>query len=234
MGRRLTRIKTFLSEPVDLASGNAEREMGPAAYEVRHLAQSVKAILQMGIGITTVVVVTVQLSTHWLLRNPRGPMITLVFKSVALGLSVAAAIELAYTLFTPGPDEAIDPLLLGLSSATLFFVADPSQGSLTLSRAVVISLLVLAIAGLFALRHFSSRSTEDHRRVSQALEDESRSSTTNLPCFPTSLTLSHRALFLSNKSYIGIRPSVCTRQRPGMEGHLLEASTQDLDLIPTV
>ena len=154
MGRRLMGMKSFLAEPVDLASGKNGPDMGPAAYKVRHLAESVKAILQMGIGTATVVVLTLQLATHWPLRHSREPVISLVFKSVALGLGLAAAIELAYTLFTPGPDEAIDPLLLGLSSATLFFVPDPGQGSLTLGRAVVVSLLVLAIAGLFALRHF--------------------------------------------------------------------------------
>lgn len=35
-----------------------------------------------------------------------------VIAVIATALAVAAALELAYTLFTPGPDEAIDPLML--------------------------------------------------------------------------------------------------------------------------
>ena len=41
-------------------------------------------------------------------------------------LAAAAAVELVYTLFTKGPDEALDPLMLGLSAAALLSLGSVS------------------------------------------------------------------------------------------------------------
>src|SRR5947208_1370107 len=42
---------------------------------------------------------------------------------VGAALVVAAGLELAYSLFTEGPDEAIEPLLLAMSAAILLQLA---------------------------------------------------------------------------------------------------------------
>lgn len=42
---------------------------------------------------------------------------------VAYGLSIAAGIELAYMLFTPGPDETVEPLIMGVSSTLLLLIS---------------------------------------------------------------------------------------------------------------
>ena len=47
----------------------------------------------------------------------------LILGGTGVGLAAAAALELAYTLFTPGPDEALDPLMLGLSATILLKLA---------------------------------------------------------------------------------------------------------------
>jgi hypothetical protein len=41
---------------------------------------------------------------------------------ITAALSAAGAVELAYTLYTPGPDEALDPLMLGLSAGILLVI----------------------------------------------------------------------------------------------------------------
>jgi hypothetical protein len=67
------------------------------------------------------------------------------------GLAVAAAIELAYTLFTKGPDEAVDPLILGISAFGLIEVSreDTHLNLVTGGGAL---LLTLAILTLFMVR----------------------------------------------------------------------------------
>jgi hypothetical protein len=62
---------------------------------------------------------------------------------------VSAGIELAYMLFTPGPDEAVEPLILGLASAALLTA---SKDSLGVPDAAVIGIACLAMALLFYVR----------------------------------------------------------------------------------
>jgi hypothetical protein len=47
------------------------------------------------------------------------PPINGAIRLVGDALAVAAVVELCYALFTPGPDEALDPLMLGLAAALL-------------------------------------------------------------------------------------------------------------------
>lgn len=64
------------------------------------------------------------------------------FGYIAKALAVSAGIELAYMLFTDGPDEAIEPLLLGITSAAFFTLADDEKGSWVLGI-YALSILVL-------------------------------------------------------------------------------------------
>jgi hypothetical protein len=74
-----------------------------------------------------------------------------IVSAIAYALAVAAAIELAYTLFTPGPDEALDPLMLGLSSALLLLVT--KGGSSPVARFSGVLIGVAALGALFFIRH---------------------------------------------------------------------------------
>jgi hypothetical protein len=76
---------------------------------------------------------------------------TVIVSAIAYALAVAAAIELAYTLFTPGPDEALDPLMLGLSSALLVLVT--REGSSPVARFSGVLIGVAALGALFFIRH---------------------------------------------------------------------------------
>jgi hypothetical protein len=65
-------------------------------------------------------------------------------------LAFSAAIDLAYMLLTPGPDEAIEPLILGLASAILFSISKIEKPDITL--ALEIGLYVLILAVLFIMK----------------------------------------------------------------------------------
>lgn len=84
-----------------------------------HLA---KVALQMLAGIAIAV------QTFAIVVDRRSPLASdaekhQVLTSVAAWLAVAAAFELAYTLFTDGPDEAVNPVLLAVAAATVFVLA---------------------------------------------------------------------------------------------------------------
>jgi ABC-type uncharacterized transport system permease subunit len=88
---------------------------------------------------------------------------TLILNGISIGLAAAAALELAYTLFTPGPDEALDPLMLALS-ATLLLKLTQLSSSVSMGEAVALLLLGLLLAILFATRlMLAERDEEDER-----------------------------------------------------------------------
>ena len=64
-------------------------------------------------------------------------------------LIYSAGVELAYMLFTPGPDEAIEPVLLGLASSVLIIISDET---VNWKDALVAPLLCLAIGFLFFIK----------------------------------------------------------------------------------
>ena len=71
---------------------------------------------------------------------------------ISVSLAVAASLELAYTLFTPGPDEAIDPLILGISAIFLYLAS--TQTDLTWAGGVSV-ILAITLGVLFAVRQHS-------------------------------------------------------------------------------
>jgi hypothetical protein len=77
---------------------------------------------------------------------------------VGLGLAIAAAIELAFTLFTDGPDEALDPLMLALSAAIILQLAKIEH--FEWQSAVAVALNVGALAGVFAVKRFLARDVD--------------------------------------------------------------------------
>lgn len=103
-----------------------------------------KGCIQMGIGVILVGVIIVQ---AW--RRQAN-----ILEPVAIVLSFSAAVDLAYALFTTGPDEAIDPVIIAVAAAILFSVSTVDINHLIeLSRAGAIAILVLVLGGLFVVRH---------------------------------------------------------------------------------
>ena len=121
-------------------------------------AAILKASLQMLVGVIAVSVVGWQ----YLFFSVKDPT-TLILNGISIGLAAAAALELAYTLFTPGPDEALDPLMLALS-ATLLLKLTQLSSSVSTGQAVALLLLGLLLAALFATRlMLAERDEEDER-----------------------------------------------------------------------
>jgi len=102
----------------------------------------------MAIGVATVATIAVLV---WIPSFRGIGVAELALRVLAIGLALAAVVELTYSLFTTGPDEALNPLILGLSSFVLVKISAP-KAALTMSNAGAIALLVLALGALFALR----------------------------------------------------------------------------------
>jgi hypothetical protein len=124
---------------------------GQCVYEsVQPRAEGVKAILQITIGICSLLILLIQLCIHITDKPSHAADRALIIIGVALAFS--AAVELAYTFFTDGPDEVLDPLLLGISSFMLISISVNSARLNTI--AIPILLLALAILALFIARRF--------------------------------------------------------------------------------
>lgn len=135
-----------------------------------------KAIVQMAVGLGTVITIAVLV---WFPSLRGGGVAELALRVAAGGLALAAVVELTYTLFTEGPDEAIDPLILGLSSFVLLKISDPKT-DLTLSNAGTIALLVLALGVLFLIRdRFIEKPKRDKAKV--AADSSHRDAPARLP-----------------------------------------------------
>jgi hypothetical protein len=123
---------------------------------VQPKAQAVKAAIQVLIGLAAIALLIYQLSTHF--HEKIDATADLTLKTIGVALAFSAAVELAYTFFTDGPDEALDPLILGISSFTLIMVSesrwiDDSNINLDV-LAIPVLLLALSIFILFLTKKY--------------------------------------------------------------------------------
>jgi hypothetical protein len=111
-----------------------------------------KATLQMLISIIAIGFLLVRLVGHSL-STPED-----IFALISYALAAAAVVELAYALFTPGPDEALDPITLGLSALLLLQFARVEE--FDYKEAIAALLYVLALGLLFGIRQWWSKADE--------------------------------------------------------------------------
>jgi hypothetical protein len=114
-----------------------------------------KALAQMAIGLAAVVVLLVRLIMAWVAGSDVNQLQAEIFGVIGVALALAAAVELAYTLYTHGPDEALNPVMLALSAALIL-----QLGHVELFQwpeGVAALLYVSALAGLFAVRNYLSK-----------------------------------------------------------------------------
>jgi hypothetical protein len=125
----------------------------------RPIAERIKIALQfsVGFGLTCLLVAKVIYSLVpslkaplWLRVDELRSIPTL--ELVAIALEYSAGIELAYTLFTEGPDEAVEPVIMGLAAAMLLGFS--KLGSIDVLAGCGAIAFVLALAGLFLIRHY--------------------------------------------------------------------------------
>ena len=68
--------------------------------------------------------------------------------------TVSTGVDLAYMLFTPGPDEALDPVMTGLAAAILLGVGQLDFSKIQVGQGVALFLAAGSLAGLFATKKY--------------------------------------------------------------------------------
>ncbi|WP_075604098.1 putative phage abortive infection protein [Saccharicrinis aurantiacus] len=71
-----------------------------------------------------------------------------ILQMVSIGLAAATAVELGYMLFTPGPDEAVQPVMMGIASFVLYSLS-LGINELTGIQLIGMALLIATIPLLF-------------------------------------------------------------------------------------
>jgi hypothetical protein len=133
---------------------------GPDLYHAAEKpAEAVKGYLQMLLGIVIAVVVAYSLIFRWS-ALPLSGIADRALTLVGGALAISAVVELAFTFFTPGPDEALDPLILGVSSFALINISMDTT-KLDLSHMIPLALLALTLALLFLARRFLLESAKN-------------------------------------------------------------------------
>ncbi len=121
------------------------------------VAKTIKISIQMIIGFLLVLLLTSKFSFNVFQCGYPSYLTYLksvhslpVLEIVSAALVYSTGIELAYMLFTPGPDEAIEPLITGTAAAYLYLVSKNSR--LDLETIASMLLFVVVIAALFFVK----------------------------------------------------------------------------------
>jgi uncharacterized membrane protein len=149
-------------------SGNARTEEDGYPPDVQRMARKIKAVLQMAIGLYALGWLAWAFYLSSRIQNcapPSNavpavsqqlcyfiPSASIIFQVIADALAAATAVQLVFTLFTPGPDEALDPALLALAAALLLQLGKVEKFNLEEGAAIVLYSVALGI--LFLVRIF--------------------------------------------------------------------------------
>ena len=91
------------------------------------------------------------------------PPAKVAFQVIADALAAATVVQLAYTLFTPGPDEALDPVLLAIATTMLYQLGTVT--SFHWQDGLAVLLYGATLAGLFVIRVFIAPDEEKPPRL---------------------------------------------------------------------
>jgi hypothetical protein len=131
------------------------------------VAKTIKTALQMLIGIAAVCII----GWHFIAGSASDPepAIPQLLDGIGIALAAAAVIELAYTLFTKGPDEALDPLMLAIAATLIIQVGkypEEKRPNTEVANAGDLLLLGILLAVLFLVRlMLSERHHGDEPRI---------------------------------------------------------------------
>ena len=148
-------------------------------------AEVLKTILQLLIG--TYIFTSLLLKGFWFLfpDSAPGPSAWVFFacicklstlKIISEAMLASAAVELGYMLFTRGPDEAIDPLIIATTGSALLVLSVTQEeplGSAYFEDAIVVLLFVAALLCLFYLRYKCRKWFPDEMGNEKASQNES-------------------------------------------------------------
>jgi hypothetical protein len=115
-------------------------------------ARFLKSLIQMVIGIATLIAMAVQLIRAWSDGRTIVESHEQILELMGLALVLAAAVQLVYCLFVPGPGYALDPLALGVAAALLFQLADVR--AFDARQGLAAALYVTALGGLLTFRSY--------------------------------------------------------------------------------
>lgn len=127
----------------------------PPYRSMAPVARYFKSVLQMIIGFVAALVVLFQLVEGLRKGYEFDRVQEETLGAIGLALALAAAVELAYTLFTHGPDEALDPVMLALASVLILQLGKVAEFQWT--QAVAAALYVAALSALFVVKEYFSR-----------------------------------------------------------------------------
>jgi len=114
-------------------------------------ARLLKAAVQMLIGTFAVFLLGAKMwhgRSGWI---PHFPGIDDGLELIGEALAAATVVELAYTLFTDGPDEVLDPLMLGIT-AFLIIELGKSYTRITWTTGIGLLLSAISLGLLFVIR----------------------------------------------------------------------------------
>jgi hypothetical protein len=154
------------SRDLKLARKDQVDENGGYPVTITKVAGQIKAALQMAIGVYALgwLAWSFYLSHrfHNCVPPPTHriqeqfcyliPPSDVAFRVVADALAAATVVQLAYTLFTPGPDEALDPVMLALATALLLELGQVSKFKWQDGMAIILYAAGLGV--LFLVRVF--------------------------------------------------------------------------------
>lgn len=95
---------------------------------------------------------------------------TLVYVANALALS--CGFQLAYMLVTKGPDEAVEPIMLGIASAILLILSDNPASTWGMGKSAAVLLLITCIPILY----ISSRRMKDDKNKDKDKDADKKTS----------------------------------------------------------
>lgn len=151
-------------------------------YKFEHPAKIIKSLVQMAIGLWALYELLRQF--FWSQSHPSCapvghsgfcyglPQSADILNLTGDALAAAAAVELVYTLFTRGPDEAIDPLMLGLSAAALLSLG--SVAGFNVRDGVTLLLYAVALGVLFLIKKYLAEkiSNRSHENPQPTVKDK--------------------------------------------------------------
>jgi hypothetical protein len=140
-------------DPLSGAEAKAPKTPAERLYELaRPWAGAVRVSIQMVIGAVLVLYVFYFAFNFVFLRDIDNH---LIYKNllgiIGYGLVLSAAIDLAYMLFTPNLDEAVEPLIVALSAGAILLLSEgtrPGPEAVWAAPAAIF-LMVASIATLF-------------------------------------------------------------------------------------
>jgi hypothetical protein len=180
MARRVARMSEVTDKSRRAASGKQDDSAGTAGYPkaLVQVAGQIKAAIQMAIGVYALGWLVWSFFFSHRIHNCAAATTTLsgdhsiheqfcylippsavMFSVVADALAAATVVQLTYTLFTPGPDEALDPVMLALATAMLLELGQVTQ--FKWQDGVAIILYAAGLGLLFVVRIFLAPDEDD-------------------------------------------------------------------------